>query len=106
MRVVAAEQTAMLRTELKKFHVSLLVQLLKRDACGNLKIFNHPSLLLLGFSDIQISQVIRHCSLLFTVKDICNFVEIKDLSHAYKIHAIMQKVFGDMDGTNSTDAMK
>ena len=105
MRVVAAEQTTMLRTALKKFHVSLLMQLLKRDASGNLNIFNHPSLLL-GFSDLQISQVIRHCSLLFTVKDICNFVEIWDLSHAHKIHAIMQKVFGDMDCTNSTDAME
>ena len=26
-------------------------------------------------------------------------MEIWDLSHAHKIHAIMQKVFGDMDGT-------
>lgn len=69
MREVSDEQTAMLRTERNKFHVSLLMHMLKRDASGNLKIFNHPSLLL-GFSDIQISQVLRHCSLLFTVKDI------------------------------------
>ena len=100
IREVSDEQTTMLRTELNKFHVSLLMLLLKRDASGNLKIFNHSSLLL-GFSDIQISQVLRHCSLLFTVKDICNFVEIWDLSHAHKNHTIMQKVFGDMDGTNS-----
>ena len=33
-------------------------------------------------------------------------MEIWDLSHAHKIHAIMQKVFGDMDGTNSTDTME
>ena len=52
MRVVAAKQTTMLRTELKKFPVSLLMPLLKRDASGNLNIFNHPLLLLLGFSDI------------------------------------------------------
>ena len=75
MHEVSDEQTAMLRTELNKVHLSLLMLLLKRDASGNLKIFNHPSSLL-GFSDIQISQVLRHCSLLFTVKDICNFVEI------------------------------
>ena len=33
-------------------------------------------------------------------------MEIWDLSHAHKIHAIMQNVFGDMDGTNSTDTME
>lgn len=85
---VSDEQTAMLRTELNQFHVSLLMLLLKRDASGNLKIFNHPSLLW-GFSDTQISQVLRYCSLLFTVKDICNFVEIWDLLHAHKVHTIM-----------------
>ena len=105
MREVSAEQTAMLRTELNKFHFSLLKLLLKRDASGNLKTFNHPSLLL-GFSDIQISQVLRHCSFLFTVKDIFNFVEIWDLSHAHKIHTIMQNVFGDMDVTNSINTME
>ena len=100
MHEVSDEQTAMLRKELNKVHLSLLMLLLKRDASGNLKIFNHPSSLL-GFSDIQISQVLRHCSLLFTVKDICNFVEIWDFSHVHKNHTIMQKVFGDMDATNS-----
>ena len=33
-------------------------------------------------------------------------MEIWDLSHAHKIHANMQKVFGDMDHTNSTDTME
>lgn len=81
----------MLRTELTKFHVSSLMLLLKRDARGNLKI------------DLQISQVLRHYSLLFAVKDICNFVEIWDLSHAHRIQTIVQKVFGDMDGTSSVN---
>lgn len=101
-REVSDEQTAMLETELNYFHKSLLMVLMKRDASGNLKVFHHPSLLL-GFSDIQISQVLTHCSELFSVKDICNFVEIWELSHAHKIYAIMQKVFGDMDATDPVD---
>ena len=100
---VSDEQTQC--SELNRFHISLLMPLLKRDASGNLKIFNHPSLLL-GVSDIQISQFLRYCSLLFTIKHICNFVEIWDLSHALKIHTIMQKVFGDMDGTNGINTME
>ena len=71
-REVSDEQTAMLGTELNYFHKNLLMDLMKRDASGNLKVFNHPSLLL-GFSDIQISQVLTHCSELFSLKDICNF---------------------------------
>ena len=52
---------------------------------------------MLGFSEIQISQVLSHCSQLFTIKDICTFVEIWDLSHAHRIYDILQKVFGDMN---------
>ncbi|XP_078355691.1 bifunctional 3'-5' exonuclease/ATP-dependent helicase WRN-like [Oculina patagonica] len=101
-RVVSDEQAVTLETELKKFHKSLLLTLLNRDASGNLKVFNHPSLLL-GFSNIQISQVLSHCSVLFTIEDICNFVEIWDVSHAHKINSIMQKVFGDMCATESVE---
>lgn len=67
----------------------------------NLKVFSH-STILLGFSDIQISQVIDNCAKLFTLRDICNFVEIWDLLHAHKIYSILQKVFGDMVGTDLT----
>ena len=95
-REVSGEQTVIIKNELKKFCKNLLMALLKRDATGNLKGFNHPSLML-GFSEIQISQVLSHCSQLFTIKDICTFVEIWDLSHAHRIYDILQKVFGDMD---------
>ena len=63
-REVSGEQTVIMKNELKKFHKSLLMALLKRDATGNLKVFNHPSLML-GFSEIEISQVLSYCSQLF-----------------------------------------
>lgn len=100
-RTVSSDQTSLLGCELSKFHKSLLVDLWKRDSSGNLKVFSHPTILL-GFSDIQISQVIDNCAKLFTLRDICNFVEIWDLSHAQKIYSVLQKVFGDMVGTDLT----
>ena len=100
-RTVSSEQTLLLGKELRKYHQSLLIDLWNRDPSGNLKVFNHPTLLL-RFSDVQID----HCSELFTVKDICNFVEIWDVLHAHKIYSIMQKVFGDMAVTDTDEAVE
>ena len=91
-REVTEQQIVQLRVELDIFHKSLLADLLKRDASGKLKIFIHPKLLL-GFSDIQISQIVSHSSKLFTIDDICNYVEVWDIQHAYKLHEILQKCF-------------
>jgi hypothetical protein len=70
--------------------------ILKRDVSGKLKIFTHPKFIL-GFSNIQISQVINHAYKLFTIEDICNHVEIWDIHHAYKVFNILQNVFCDMN---------
>ena len=51
---------------------------------------------LLGFSDLQIQQVVEHCHELFSVSDICSPVEIWDMQHAFEILVVMQEVFGDM----------
>ncbi|XP_068689653.1 uncharacterized protein [Montipora foliosa] len=104
-RTVSTEQTILLGRELSKFHKSLLIDLLKSDSSGNLKLFNHPTLLL-GFSDVQITQVMDHCSELFTLGDICDYVEIWDMLHARKIYSIMQKVFGDMVATNTNESVE
>ena len=90
------EQRESLRTELSIYHKSLITSLLKRDASGKLKSFTHPKSLL-GFSDIQISQVLDHCSEMFSIRDICNLVEIWDLQHAIKIYGILDVIFMDMD---------
>ena len=90
-REVSDEQTAMLGTELNYFHKSLLISLMKRDASGNLKVFHH-----LTFRFLKSSPIAQNCFQ-------SNFVEIWELSHAHKIYAIMQKVFGDMDATDPVD---
>ena len=104
-RTVSTEQTILLGRELSKFHKSLLIDLLNRDSSGNFKLFNHPTLLL-GFSDVQITQVMDHCSELFTLRDICDYVEIWDMLHARKIYSIMQKVSGDMVATNTNESVE
>lgn len=99
-RVITTEQIQELKAKLYCFYKSLLIELLKRDSSGKLKVFNHPKYLL-GFSDIQISQVITHAPKIFTIDDICNHIEIWDIKHAHKVYQIMQNVFGNMKGDNT-----
>ena len=77
----------------------MLTNLTKRDASGKLKYFTHPKFLL-GFSELQILQVLNHCAILFSIADICRFVEIWNLQHAFKIHAILLEIFGDLEETD------
>ena len=95
-RDVTDEQRETLRTELDIYHKHLLTNLLKRDSTCKLKSFTHPKFLL-GFSDIQISQVLIHCPEMFSMNDICNLIEIWDLKHAVKIYEILNGIFMDMD---------
>ncbi len=94
-REISLEQTLELKSELQKLHKLLLMDLLKRDGSGKLKVFNHPNFVL-GFSSIQVSQVISNSCKIFTIRDICSFVEIWDLHHAHQIYDILQRIFGDM----------
>lgn len=95
-REVSPQEAETLKIELEKFLKDLIVNVLKRDANGKLKAFNHPKFLL-GFSNTQISQIVMQAPKLFTLDDICYYIEIWDIKHAYKIYEIMQKVFEDMD---------
>jgi len=54
-----------------------------------------PPKFLLGFSQLQISQVVQHCTEMFSVADICQYVEIWDKRHAWKIYNVLNEVFGD-----------
>lgn len=86
-------------TKLGNYHKLLLTNLTKRDASGKLKYFTHPKFIL-RFSELQIQQVLDHCANLFSIADICRFVEIWDLQHAFKIHGILQELFGDLEDTD------
>ena len=99
-RNVSAEQKKTLQHKLASYHKKLLTNLSKRDASGKLKYFTHPKFVL-GFSELQIQQTVDHCSKLFSISDICSLVEIWEMQHAYRIHGIMQAIFGDMEDTNT-----
>ena len=94
-RSATEEQKKTLGNKLAAYHKKLCTNLLQRDASGKMKFFTNPKFLL-GFSDLQIRQVVEHSNELFSVSDICSVVEIWDVEHAFEIHAVMQEVFGDM----------
>lgn len=77
-----------------------MTNLTKRDASDKLKYFTHPKFLL-GFSELQIQQVLDDCPNLFSIADICHFVEIWDFQHALKIHDILQEMFGDLEDSST-----
>ena len=95
---MSCEEKKKLKTRLVTYHKQLLTNLTKRDASGKLKYFTHPKFLL-GFSELQIQQVLDHCAILFSIADICRFVEIWDFQHVFKVHAILQDIFGDLEET-------
>ena len=95
-RNVSSEQLERLKCELCEFQKGLLSDFVKRDASAKLKVFNHPKFIL-GSSNIQILQVVDQADKLFTIDDICQYVEISDLRHARKVYSILQKVFKDMN---------
>ena len=51
---------------------------------------------LLGFSEHQILQVVANAFKMFTLDDVCCYVEIWNMNHAFKILDILSQVFGDM----------
>ena len=48
--------------------------------------------MLIGFSELQISQVLEHCSHLFTLQDVHSFVEIWDIKHAVTILTLIDQL--------------
>ncbi len=93
-QVTQTQKETMLKC-LIAYHKSLVNDLVGQFAHGRLETLCDIKLLI-GFSDFQIAQVLEHCCKLFTIEDICNMVEIWDIKHAYKIHAIINDVFGDI----------
>lgn len=52
---------------------------------------------LLGFSEGQIGQVLKHCESIFSVQDVLDKVEIWDLKHAQFIVQSLSQMFGDLE---------
>ena len=83
-RDVSDSQKQQLEEKLNRYHKSLVVQLVQKHANDIIK--SQISLpMLIGFSELQISQVLEHCGHLFTLQDVYSFIEIWDIKHAVNI---------------------
>lgn len=96
-RDVADSQKQQLEEKLNRYHKSLVAELVRKHANGIIK--SQISLpMLIGFSELQISQVLEHCGHLFTLQDVYSFIEIWDIKHAASILTLIGQVFGDILG--------
>ena len=76
-RLVNPEQKSCICEYLICYHKSLITSLVKKSANGQLKTLADTSLLL-GFSEVQVEQVVDNCGKLCTLQDILDNVEIWD----------------------------
>jgi hypothetical protein len=59
--------------------------------------FSNTSLkFLIGFSELQIDQVIKNCDKLFSIDNVTTYVEIWDIKHAHSILQIVNQIFADV----------
>ena len=94
-RVVTNEQVAAVHEELTKYHKLLISNLVSTAAKTDIKTLTNITLLL-GFSELQIQQVLDNLRKLFLPSDICKFVEIWDMKHCNKILSIIKNIFKDI----------
>ena len=87
------------------YHKKIVTDLLNTTAKTDLRTLTGIPLLL-GFSDIQIQQVVDNIEHIFTISDICCFVEIWDMTHAHKILCIIRDVFQDVPDQDYTEDNK
>ena len=94
-RDVSDSQKQQLEEKLNRYHKSLVAELVRKHANGIIK--SQISLpMLIGFSELQISQVLEHCGHLFTLQDVYSFIEIWDIKYAVNILTVIDQVFGDI----------
>ncbi|XP_022791375.1 mediator of RNA polymerase II transcription subunit 34-like isoform X1 [Stylophora pistillata] len=98
-RQVSHEQKASVCQELNIYHKELVRNLLKTTSMCQINIFTDISFVL-GFSELQIQQVLNNIESLFTVQDIYEYIEIWDLRHANKILQVLADTFNDTDENN------
>ena len=94
-RVVSDNQKQLLEEKPNRYHKTLVAEFVVKHANGIIR--SQISLpLLIGFSELQISQVLEHCSYLFTLQDVHSFIDIWDIKHAVTILTLIDQVFGDI----------
>ena len=93
-RDVTQHHRECVQNKLTIYHKTMLKKLLNTAANTELKTLTGIPFLL-GFSDTQIQQVLDNLEHLFSLNDICNFVEIWDMKHAHKILRILNEEFQD-----------
>ena len=95
-RNVQPHQMELLSKDLHAYHKTLVMELVRQYAHCKVKVLTDINFLV-GFSDLQISQVLQHCNRLFTFEDIYYFIEIWDIKHAAKILGIIESIFADTE---------
>ena len=85
-----------------KYHKSLLVEFVGMAANANLKTLTNIQFML-GFGDLQISQVLHNLEHIFEMSDVYRTVEIWHKRHAQEIIQVIGETFHDTN-VNSYDA--
>ena len=84
-----------LKEHLNDYHKFLVKEFLDKSKKDQLKTLMNPEFLL-GFSEHQILQVVANAFKMFTLDDVCCYVEIWNMNRAFKILDILSQVFGDI----------
>lgn len=100
-RDITNEQRAAVHEELTIYHKLLISNLMSTAAKTEIRTLTNIALLL-GFSELQIQQVLDNLHKLFSSSDICKFVEIWDMKHANKILSIIKDIFKDIEDHPNT----
>lgn len=95
-REVTELQKKNIENKLTIYYKNLLKKLITTSSTKEVKTLTCVPFLI-GFSDVHVQQVVDNVEYLFTIKDICELVEIWDLQHAYKILSILIEEFGDTE---------
>ena len=94
-RQSTTQQRDTLYEKLHAYHKVLVYELINKSESGQLKTLTNPQFLL-GFTELQISQVMDNAEKIFSIDDVYFFVEIWNLKHAHKILEILSQVYGDV----------
>ena len=94
-RNVSAVRKKLVEDASHQYHKELVLELLNTTANGEVKSLTNLQFML-GFSEHQISQVLKNVASLFNLSDIYKSVEVWDQRHAQKILSVLSSVFKDI----------
>lgn len=94
-RHVNESQREEVEKALMRYRKSLVMNLIGKSPHGQVKSLTNVNTLL-GFSELQIEQVVNSCETIFSLEDVLRCVEIWDMHHAKKIINVLAHVFKDI----------